>query len=148
MHQTISATRRVALTTVLAAVALGAGGCGTDTTDTSASGGSGTPSSAALVLDDGWVKSVDAPRMGAPSPAGGMSMPMRRPVMTSDTLTLLIPARTGKEEPWQAERIDSPTACGLRVTRGGKTLRIAFRKHGVSAAEWDGVAFDGPVAVR
>jgi len=73
---------------------------------------------------------------------------MRRPVMTSDTLTLLIPARAGKEEPWQAERIDSPTACGLRVTRGGKTLRIAFRKHGVSAAEWDGVAFDGPVAVR
>ncbi|HMM95663.1 copper chaperone PCu(A)C [Phycicoccus sp.] len=94
MHQTISATRRVALTTVLAAVALGAGGCGTDTTDTSASGGSGTPSSTALVIDDGWVKSVDAPRMGAPSPAGGMSMPMsamsgtlRNPTRSDITVT-------------------------------------------------------------
>jgi len=73
---------------------------------------------------------------------------MRRPVTASDTLTLLIPARAGKEEPWQAERIDSPTASGLRFTRGGKTLRIAFRKHGADAAEWDGVRFDGPVAVR
>lgn len=73
---------------------------------------------------------------------------MRRPVTASDTLTLLIPARVGKEEPWQAERVDSPTASGLRFTRGGKTLHIAFRKHGVDAAEWDGVAFDGPVAVR
>ena len=69
-------------------------------------------------------------------------------VTASDTLTLLIPARVGKEEPWQAERVDSPTASGLRFTRGGKTLHIAFRKHGVDAAEWDGVAFDGPVAVR
>ena len=43
--------------------------------------------------------------------------------------------------------VSSPTASGLRITRGGKTLRIAFRKHGVSAAEWDGTAFDGPAFV-
>ena len=71
----------------------------------------------------------------------------RKPATASDTLTLLLPARVGKEVPCQAERIDSPTASGLRITRGGKTLRIAFRKHGVSAAEWDGTAFDGPAFV-
>lgn len=82
-----------------------------------------------------------AARFAAPAPA------TRKPATTSDTLTLLLPARVGKEVPCQAERIDSPTASGLRITRGGKTLRIAFRKHGVSAAEWDGTAFDGPVFV-
>jgi hypothetical protein len=72
----------------------------------------------------------------------------RAPAAASDTLTLLLPRRAGKAEPWTAERLDTPTASGLKLTRGGKTLGIAFRKHGAAAAEWDGRLFDGPVAVR
>lgn len=71
----------------------------------------------------------------------------RQPAAASDTLTVLIPHRAGKAEPWTAERLDTPTAAGLRLTRGGKTLGIAFRKHGAASAEWDGKPFDGPVAV-
>ncbi len=72
---------------------------------------------------------------------------MKTPAAASDTLAVLIPHRAGKAEPWTAERLDSATASGLRLTRGGKTLGIAFRKHGVSAAEWGGKPFDGPVAI-
>ena len=72
---------------------------------------------------------------------------MRTPVAASDTLTVLIPSRAGKAEPWTAERVDTETASGLRLTRGGRTVGIAFRKHGVTRAEWGGQPFEGPVVV-
>ncbi len=72
---------------------------------------------------------------------------LRRPALTSDTLTVLVPYRAGQAEVWTAERVDTATACGVRLTRGGKSLGVAFRKYGVTAAEWGGKAFDGPVAV-
>ncbi|HPS09304.1 MAG TPA: hypothetical protein PLG22_17385, partial [Kiritimatiellia bacterium] len=59
----------------------------------------------------------------------------------------LVPARAGQAEPWTAVRADSATASGLRLTRNGRTIGIAFRKHGVAAAEWNGQPFDGPVLV-
>ena len=71
-----------------------------------------------------------------------------RPVTASDTLTILIPRRASQSEPWAAERRDTPTASGLTLTHGGKTINIVFRKHGAAAAEWDGKPFDGPVTVR
>lgn len=72
---------------------------------------------------------------------------MRRPVLASDTLTVLIPRRAGEADAWTAERVDTATASGLRLTRGGQTLGIAFRKAGAASAEWGGTAFDGPVLV-
>ena len=72
---------------------------------------------------------------------------MRQKTFASDTLTVLIPYRAGKTEPWTAERIDTATASGLRLTRNGKTIGIAFRKHGATAAEWDGKPLDGPLVV-
>jgi hypothetical protein len=71
----------------------------------------------------------------------------KTPAAASDTLTVLLPYRAGKAEPWAAERVDTATASGLRLTCGGKTVGIAFRKHGATAAEWEGKPFDGPVVV-
>jgi len=65
----------------------------------------------------------------------------------SDTLTVLLPYRAGACPAWSAERVDTATASGVRVTRNGKTVGVAFRKHGAEKAEWDGKPFDGPVAV-
>jgi hypothetical protein len=72
---------------------------------------------------------------------------LRHPVAASDTLTVLIPYRAGKAEPWTAERVDTPTASGLRLTRAGKTIGVAFRKHGATSAAWGGKPFEGPVVV-
>ncbi len=72
---------------------------------------------------------------------------MRTPALASDTLTVLVPCRAGQTEAWTAERVDSATASGLRLTRGGKTIGIAFRKHGAASAAWNGQPFDGPVVV-
>jgi hypothetical protein len=66
----------------------------------------------------------------------------------SDTITVLIPYRAGAFQEWQAERADTATASGVRITRGGKTIAIAFRKHGVASATWNGKPFDGPVTVE
>ena len=72
---------------------------------------------------------------------------MRKPVSSSDTLTVLIPYRAGKAEPWTAERLDTATASGVRLTRNGKTIGVAFRRHGATSAEWNGRPFDGPVVI-
>jgi copper(I)-binding protein len=70
VHHCLSATRRVALAATLAALTLGVAGCGT-TSSTSgsdtATAESSVSSSAALTLDDGWVKAVDV---------GSSDMPM------------------------------------------------------------------------
>jgi hypothetical protein len=71
----------------------------------------------------------------------------RTPVAASDTLTVLVPYRAGTYQPWTAERIDSASASGLKLTRDGRTLLIAFRKHGAATAEWNGLTFDAPVFV-
>lgn len=72
---------------------------------------------------------------------------LRHPAAASDTLTILIPYRKDAYQPWTAERVDSATASGLRLTRNGQTISIAFRKHGAPAAEWGGRALEGPVSV-
>ena len=72
---------------------------------------------------------------------------MRQKTLASDTLTVLVPYRSGAYQAWTAERVDTATASGLRLTRDGKTIGIAFRKHAATAAEWDGKPFDGPVVV-
>ncbi len=78
MHHLMSATRRVALTAALAALTLGVAGCGTETADPGASGGASSAAPAALVIEDGWVKSVDempmaSPSTSAPMPSGSSS---------------------------------------------------------------------------
>jgi hypothetical protein len=71
----------------------------------------------------------------------------RQKAVASDTLTVLIPYRAGTYQEWRAERADTATASGVRITRNGKTIGIVFRKHGATAAEWNGKPFDGPVNV-
>ena len=72
----------------------------------------------------------------------------RQKIFASDTLTVLLPYKAGAAQPWSAERVDTSTASGARITSGGKTIGVAFRKHDVTRAEWDGKFFDGPVMVN
>jgi hypothetical protein len=72
---------------------------------------------------------------------------LRQKTSTSDTLTVLIPYRAGAFQTWSAVRADTDTASGVRITRDGKTIGVAFRKHGITAAEWSGKPMVGPVAV-
>jgi hypothetical protein len=63
-------------------------------------------------------------------------------------LTVLVPYRAGQRAAWTAERVESETALGVRITRGGATRLVGFRKHGVGGpATLDGKAFDAPATV-
>jgi len=64
-------------------------------------------------------------------------------------LTLLLPYRAGQSPQWSAERIESPTAVGARVTLGGKSYLIGFRKAGVpNVANLGNVQFQEAVLVQ
>jgi hypothetical protein len=64
-------------------------------------------------------------------------------------LTVIVPYRAGQKTEWTAERLESDTALGARVQRGGKTVIIAFRKEGVTGkATLAGVTFEGAVVVK
>ncbi len=64
-------------------------------------------------------------------------------------LTVIAPHRAGQSVEWTAERLESDTAVGAQVRRGGKTVLVAFRKEGVpGAASLAGLTFEGAVAVR
>lgn len=71
MHHLMSATRRVALTAALAALTLGVAGCGSESAGPGSSAATGA-ASAPLVIEDGWVKSVDEMPMASPSMSGPM----------------------------------------------------------------------------
>ena len=72
---------------------------------------------------------------GTPAKSAGVGM-----------LTVLVPHRAGKQVAWTAERVESDTALGARVTLGGKTTLVGFRKSGVTGttrlgeASWNGPA--------
>jgi hypothetical protein len=63
-------------------------------------------------------------------------------------LTVIVPYR-GKSAPtWEARRVDSPDAVGVRIVVDGKPVAVAFRRPGVAgAASWDGARLEGPVLV-
>jgi hypothetical protein len=64
-------------------------------------------------------------------------------------LTVLVPYRAGGRRDWQAERLESASAVGVRVTGALRPTLIAFRKANVSGqASLAGMTFDGNVAVR
>lgn len=64
-------------------------------------------------------------------------------------LTVLAPYRTGKRVEWTAERVESDTAAGVRIKRGGETTTVAFRKSSATGeASVDGLRFDDAFAVR
>ena len=95
---------------------------------------------------------IPPPKMrGASSPLPNqwhVEASMRQRAAASDTLTVLIPYRIGgAAQAWTAERVDTATASGVRLTRDGKTIGIAFRKFGAKTAEWDGKPFEGPVVI-
>lgn len=64
-------------------------------------------------------------------------------------LTVLAPYRTGKRVEWAAQRLESPSAVGVRIQRDGAVTTVAFRKSGVSGkATLEGLAFNAPSAFR
>ncbi|MBI3328362.1 MAG: DUF4962 domain-containing protein [Nitrospinae bacterium] len=64
-------------------------------------------------------------------------------------LTLIVPYRMGQRVEWSAERLESDTAIGARVERGGQAVVVAFRKGGVEgAASLAGWTFEGSIVVR
>jgi hypothetical protein len=63
-------------------------------------------------------------------------------------LTLIVPYRAGKREAWTATRVESFSAVGVRIERGGKATTMAIRKEGVDGpASVDGVVFTVPAIV-
>jgi hypothetical protein len=64
-------------------------------------------------------------------------------------ITLLLPHRTGAKPQFAAERLESGTAIGARIRRGGRSQVVAFRKDAAEgAATLGGFTFEGPAAVR
>jgi hypothetical protein len=63
-------------------------------------------------------------------------------------ITVIVPHRNGQQQAWSAERMETPTAIGVRIARGGKTGILAFRKANVAgAASIAGRSFDNAVLV-
>jgi len=64
-------------------------------------------------------------------------------------LTVIVPHRAGQRADWKAERLETATALGVRLTLGGKTTLVAFSKTAAGTkATLAGASFDGPVMVR
>ncbi len=64
-------------------------------------------------------------------------------------LTVLVPYRDGQKSEWQADRLETETAVGVRLRRGSSATIIGFRKAGASGtASLGGVTFDGNVVLR
>ena len=63
--------------------------------------------------------------------------------------TVIVPHRREQKQDWTAERIESPSAAGVRLTSGGETKLIGFRKAGVEGeASLDGRRFGARWLVR
>jgi hypothetical protein len=63
--------------------------------------------------------------------------------------TIIVPHRAGRRAEWVSERLESDSAVGVRIVRGGKPVIVGFRKTGAKgSAALAGLTFDGPVAVR
>jgi hypothetical protein len=66
-----------------------------------------------------------------------------------EMLTLLVPYRGKEPRRWDARRIASGDALGVRVVIDGEPVSVAFRRAGVTGeASWDGRSFAGPVLVQ
>lgn len=62
-------------------------------------------------------------------------------------LTVILPHRAGAQTPWRAERIETDTALGARIVRGGEAWIVAFRKADAGRATLGEARFDTPVWV-
>lgn len=63
-------------------------------------------------------------------------------------ITVLVPRRAaGTEAPWQAERLESDTAVGVRLSKSGKQTIVALRKADAEKASVAGLNFEEKVAV-
>ncbi len=63
-------------------------------------------------------------------------------------LTVIVPEKVGlPASEWRAERIESDTALGVRVLRGGRTTLVGFRKAEQGKGLLDGLNFDGAASV-
>lgn len=63
-------------------------------------------------------------------------------------LTVIVPQRSRHAEvAWKAERLESDTAVGVRVSRDGKAALVAFRKSDQGEARLEGLSFDQAASV-
>ena len=68
-----------------------------------------------------------------------------------DMLTVAVPYRSGSRDEWQVEREESASAVGLRFSRNGEEILVAFRRAAAETeetAELAGWKFTGPMGVR
>ncbi|MCP5515868.1 MAG: DUF4962 domain-containing protein [Verrucomicrobiales bacterium] len=71
-----------------------------------------------------------------------------KPSATVQMLTLIVPHRSGRRPEVRSERLESPTALGVRVVIDGEVKHAAFRRGGeAEAASLDGRRFREPWAV-
>lgn len=106
------------------------------------------PQPLAFTQTDGFTPAPKMRNGAAPFPnQWHVEAAMRQKVLASDTLTILLPYRGDAPQTWKAERVDNATASGARISCGGKTITVAFRKHGIKQAEWNGKPFERPVLV-
>jgi hypothetical protein len=64
-------------------------------------------------------------------------------------VTVIVPERAGRDVEWTAAWVESETAVGTRIRRGGKEMLVGFRKAGAAGEAWlAGVRFEGSVVVR
>lgn len=63
-------------------------------------------------------------------------------------ITVLVPHRAAAAPEWTAERVESDTAVGVRVTRAGKTTLVAFRKADQGGGTVGDVTFASAIAVQ
>jgi len=63
-------------------------------------------------------------------------------------LTVIVPQRAGQTEvTWKAERLESDTAVGVRLTLGSKSRLVAFRKADQGRAVLDSLKFDKAASI-
>ncbi len=63
-------------------------------------------------------------------------------------LTVIVPQRAGQETSWRAERVESDTAVGVRVSRKDKSTVIAFRKADQGEASLAESHFESAVRIQ
>lgn len=63
-------------------------------------------------------------------------------------LTVIVPQRSSEEASWKAERLESDTAVGVRMSRVGQTALIGFRKADQGSAILADLNFKEATAVR
>jgi hypothetical protein len=75
------------------------------------------------------------------------STPQKSPSLTM--LLVVVPYKSGAKERWTAERVESPTAIGVRIRRDAAVTLMAFKKEGLDGnASLEGLSFSRRAALQ